>query len=144
MVDLPKDLIKAINNRDEGIIEYLSSQGDIFVSPYGIFNTMSEIARVSGEYKTTVLRRINSNKPEFQNWYVIRCDSELRPAESCIYTDTVDNILFSANCWLSHIENHLYGNPINDDSIVVYLYKGEEYKVSYKDFINNVKPHKEI
>lgn len=135
------DLRLAISNKAEGIRDYLNNLGKLYVTPYGSFTSLAGIVNIVGGYHKSALRRLKSKQAKFQNWYIIDGDTDLYPAEECDYSDEVDDILFNEGCWLSHIDNHVYGTPLAGDSVITYLYKGVTFQVTYLEFISGYRPH---
>lgn len=128
-------------NLVEGIDEYLRALGKLVVTPKGPFASVTEAAIATNNYKTTVIRRCNSNKPIYQNWFFMDGVLGNNIAEECEYCDQLDDMLFAENCWLENVEDHLHTNPILGSSPINYLYKGIPYKVSLEDWVAGLRPH---
>lgn len=117
-----------------GITDYLNTLGRFYVTPFGVYDTLKEVEQITGCFRTTLLRRFRNNNKPFLNWYYVDGNTPLHPAETCKYTDEVDDLLFSKGYWLIQIEDHQYGTPLEDNTIIVYSLYGEIHKLSYKDF----------
>jgi hypothetical protein len=128
-------------NLVEGIDEYLKLLGKLIVTPKGPFSSITEAAIATDNYKTTVIRRCNSLKPEYQNWFIIEGAFGKNIAEECKYCDQLDNMLFAEDCWLENVEDHLHTSPILGSSQINYLYKGDPFKVKLSEWVDGLRPH---
>lgn len=128
-------------NMVEGIDEYLRRDGRLIVTPKGPFCTLAEAALATGNYKTTVTRRCESNKPIYQNWYYLEGIKGINIAEECEYCDQLDDMLFKEGCWLENVEDHLHTTPILGSSTINYLFKGHHYQITLNDWVLGHRPH---
>ena len=128
-------------NMVEGIDEYLKREGRLIVTPKGPFCTLAEAALATDSYKTTVVRRCESSKTIYQNWYFLNGISGINIAEECSYCDQLDDMLFRENCWLENVEDHLHTTPILGKSTINYLFKGLHYKITLDDWLSGCRPH---
>ena len=124
----------------DGIREYLDQLGKLYVTPFGLFTNTNEVQRVTGLYKTTLLRRFHSKKKCFSNWYIVSGDSDLSLAETCEHCDKLDDLIFSEDCWLDMVD-HFHDKPLEDTTKFKYLYKGNQYTTTYGDWQSGVREH---
>lgn len=135
-----EDLQLAIKNKSAGIEDYLNTLGKLWVTPYGPFNTLNEVEKLTGLHRKSLLRKFYSKREKFAGWYIIQGDTELTPSEDCEYCDALDDELFAEGCWLCTVF-HEHGKPFTDDVKFVYLYQGLKYESTIKDWNNGVKYH---
>lgn len=130
----------AILNKKNGIDDYLKSLGKLYVTPFGPFTRLADIAKVSGIPLMTCLRRIKSKKKAYEDWYLIYEDCPLSSEELCKHCDKIDNMIFEEGCWLYKVY-HDHSEPVTDDTLFEYSYKGYEFTCTVGDWKNGLKPH---
>lgn len=142
-----EDLMLKISNRENGIRDYLDNlnktEGRLYVTPNGPYSVLRDIENDFGLYRKTILRRCGSKRVGLSEWYVITGDTPLQVDEVCVYCDEVDDLLFGEGCWMTKVE-HTHGEPLVDDDVIHYLFKGKEYTVTYGLLIDNKLPHLEL
>lgn len=140
-MDSDIDLQTLLDNKDEGISDYLNSLGRLYCTPMGPYASLKEVEELTGVWRKTLLRRFANKADNFADWYIIDGDTEITPSEDCPQCDYVDDLIFKDNCWLCRV-SHNHGDPLTDSTIFTYLYGGEGYACSVGNWINGMRPHK--
>lgn len=139
------DDVKLIfKNMIEGIGEYLDNNnkkyGKLYVTPFKTYEVLKQLEEDTGLWRKTILRRFKSKRKYLAGWYVITGDLPLQPDELCLTCDAIDDLLFAEDCWLDRVV-HGHDTPITEESTIEYLFKGQPFKVTYGDWLRNVRPH---
>jgi hypothetical protein len=138
------DLVLCQKNREEGIAAYIDGQnkylGKVYVTPRGPYSVLKEVEREFGMYRKTILQRFKSKRANLAEWYVIEGNTPLQPEEVCDFCDEVDDVLFEQDCWLDRCY-HEHNTPMEDETVITYLFEGAPYKTTYGELTEGVLPH---
>ena len=134
------DMNTLLANKDDGISRYLNSQGRLYCTPMGPFDTLKEVEALTGVYRKTLLRRFASKTDNFSDWYIIDGATEITPSEDCDQCDMIDDLIFKEGCWLCHV-SHKHGTELTDNTLFTYLYGGAGYACLLGNWLNGMRPH---
>lgn len=128
----------------------------VFVTPEGYFPRMADITRIYGRSRREVEdRRIRNPRPRFTDWYIIRKPTvedvekalenvnrlyveKFYESDHSPIANHIDDLLFKEHCWLLEVTN-----PSPTNLLIEYAFNGDDYTVTYTDWLKGVRPHKE-
>jgi hypothetical protein len=115
----------------------------LYITPLGIFRSMDDLSKVVDLQRRTLYRRFKDNREAFKDWFIIRDDDDTLPPlgeDLCKQCDDIDDELFAEDCWLDRVA-HSHGTKLGANDTIVYLYKGEPYKITYSSWQLGARPH---
>jgi hypothetical protein len=133
----------------------------IYRTPQGVFPSLATAGMFFGVSKCAIKKRTDSELEHFEDWVVINQPSDElcrqaksnveamlankdNPEDSCSTCNTVDDMLFSEQCWLLRVQ-HEHSDEVLvsglSNLVIHYTFRRKDFRVTYTDWINGVRPH---